>query len=198
MRDRIVESLRRIEAEESVRILYACESGSRAWGFPSADSDYDVRFLYVRSRDWYLAVDLEERRDVIERPAEGALDVMAAGNYREYLQGPEVWVKKYFYVLRPLLAVRWIESGLGPVPMEFPALVERVVEEPAVRAAIAGLVEGKKRGDEMARGPRIETISDFIERELPRLEAARFSPPPGPPTPFEPLNDLFRGVLDRA
>lgn len=56
-----------------VRVLHACESGSRAWGFSSSDSDYDVRFLYVRPRDWYLSV--EEGRDVIEQPLSAELDV---------------------------------------------------------------------------------------------------------------------------
>src|SRR5688500_9825730 len=161
--------LRSVEEADGARILYAVESGSRAWGFPSADSDYDVRFVYVRPRDWYLSVNLESRRDVIERPIVDHIDLsgwdirkalrlfaksnppflewlsspivyrdelsfadavrallpryyspvsslyhflrMAQGNYREFLQGPEVIVKKYFYVLRPLLAVRWIEQG---------------------------------------------------------------------------------------
>src|SRR5207249_898044 len=44
---------------------------------------------------------------------------MAQGNLREYLQGDTVWRKKYFYVLRPLLAMLWLENGLGPVPIEF-------------------------------------------------------------------------------
>ncbi len=56
--------LRQIEREENVCIFYACESGSRAWGFPSEDSDCDVRFMYIHSKDWYLSID--ERRDVIE------------------------------------------------------------------------------------------------------------------------------------
>lgn len=54
MEDNIKQALREIESAENVRILYACGSGSRAWGFSSEDSDYDVRFLYVRPRDWYL------------------------------------------------------------------------------------------------------------------------------------------------
>jgi predicted nucleotidyltransferase len=69
----ILTELERIEHEENVRILYACESGSRAWGFPSKDSDYDVRFLYARPVDWYLSI--LEKRDVIERPISGMLDI---------------------------------------------------------------------------------------------------------------------------
>lgn len=62
-----------IEAQHKIKIVYACESGSRAWGFPSADSDYDVRFIYVRPVDWYLSID--EKRDVIEYPIIGDLDI---------------------------------------------------------------------------------------------------------------------------
>jgi predicted nucleotidyltransferase len=70
------EALRRLSgvaADEGVRILCAVESGSRAWGFPSPDSDYDVRFLYVRPVEDYLA--LARPRDVIERPIDGLWDV---------------------------------------------------------------------------------------------------------------------------
>jgi hypothetical protein len=72
----IVSRLDGIERDETVRVLYACESGSRAWGFESADSDYDVRFLYVHSRDWYLSI--EDHRDVIERPINDGLDIPSA------------------------------------------------------------------------------------------------------------------------
>lgn len=69
----IVKDLARIERQHGVRILLAVESGSRAWGFPSPDSDYDVRFLYVHPADWYLALD--PRRDVIEQPISKDLDI---------------------------------------------------------------------------------------------------------------------------
>ena len=73
LRARIQAELDAIEREETVKILLAVESGSRAWGFPSRDSDYDVRFLYVRPIESYLAVTLP--RDVIERPVDAVLDV---------------------------------------------------------------------------------------------------------------------------
>ena len=75
IRTAIEGELRAIEANEQVTILYACESGSRAWGFPSSDSDYDVRFVYVRPLDWYLSIAVERRRDVIERPVDATLDI---------------------------------------------------------------------------------------------------------------------------
>jgi len=61
----IADRLDRVEEAHDLAILYACESGSRAWGFPSTDSDYDVRFVYVHSRDWYLSIDLERRDDTL-------------------------------------------------------------------------------------------------------------------------------------
>ena len=215
-----------IEASENVRIVYACESGSRAWGFPSADSDYDVRFIYARPVEWYLSID--DKRDVIERPVEGGLDIngwdlkkalrlfrksnppllewlgspivylekypvaarmrelaqvyyspsacqyhylhMARGNFREYLRGEIVWIKKYFYVLRPLLAMNWIEQGLGTVPTDFNVLLDKLVIEPNLRVEIERLLSAKRAGAELDRGPRIEPISRFIERELERWE----------------------------
>jgi predicted nucleotidyltransferase len=73
MRDEILAALRLIEAEAHVRVLLAVESGSRAWGFASPDSDYDVRFIYVHEPAWYLSV--FESRDVIEKMLPGELDV---------------------------------------------------------------------------------------------------------------------------
>jgi|HubBroStandDraft_1064217.scaffolds.fasta_scaffold01248_6 predicted nucleotidyltransferase len=73
MRDRIAAELAAIEREHGVRILLAVESGSRAWRFPSRDSDYDVRFLYLQPAERYLTV--APRRDVIERPIDTTLDV---------------------------------------------------------------------------------------------------------------------------
>ena len=73
MQETILVELKTLEAKECVQILFAIESGSRAWGFPSPDSDYDVRFVYARPADWYLSI--TPGRDVIELPIEELLDI---------------------------------------------------------------------------------------------------------------------------
>lgn len=71
---RILDSLENIEHSRGIKILYACETGSRAWGFPSPDSDYDVRFVYKHEIAWYLS--LSEKKDSIEMMLEdGELDI---------------------------------------------------------------------------------------------------------------------------
>lgn len=100
IRREILARLKQIEKDEDVDIFYACESGSRAWGFPSADSDYDVRFIYSRPTDWYLSID--EKRDVIELPIVDEIDISG-------------WdVKKALKLLRksnpPLL--EWLQSPI--------------------------------------------------------------------------------------
>ena len=69
----IQKTLAAVARKEHVRILYACESGSRAWGFASPDSDYDVRFIFVRPPESYIRI--HPPRDVIEMPLEGLLDI---------------------------------------------------------------------------------------------------------------------------
>jgi predicted nucleotidyltransferase len=73
MKSRIVKELNEIEKNYDVKVICACESGSRAWGFASEDSDYDVRFIYVHPKDWYLTI--ADKRDVIEIPFDGELDI---------------------------------------------------------------------------------------------------------------------------
>lgn len=250
MKEKIIESLQKIEAQENVAIFYACESGSRAWGFPSKDSDYDVRFLYVRPVDWYLSI--AEKRDVIERPLTNQLDIngwdlkkalelfrksnppllewldspityqekftvvaqmrelaktyyspsaciyhylhMAQGNIREYLKGERVWVKKYFYVLRPILAINWIEQGYGVAPTSFGVLLERIISAGELKDRITELIEQKSMGDELDYGDRIPAISDFIAAELARLEEDQ-KQYQNNPAPISVLDELFRNAL---
>ncbi|MEO0554624.1 MAG: nucleotidyltransferase domain-containing protein [Bacteroidota bacterium] len=73
MKNLIESKLRSITSEYDIKILYACESGSRAWGFPSPNSDYDVRFIYVHDLDWHLS--LRDKKDTIDLPINDDLDI---------------------------------------------------------------------------------------------------------------------------
>jgi len=231
MRATVLGVLARIEREHDVRVLFACESGSRGWGFASPDSDYDVRFIYVNRLPWYLTV--APRRDVIEVPISGDLDIngwdlrkalglmresnptllewlrspivyrddavamprfralseavfsnargwhhyssMAKKNFREHLQAGEVRYKKYLYVLRPLLAARWIRSQPGVPPMRFADLAQRTLD--AARDAtlideINALLEVKMRAAEAATSPRCSSIRETSWTARPRARAS--------------------------
>ncbi|MCF2857787.1 nucleotidyltransferase domain-containing protein [Pseudoalteromonas sp. SMS1] len=75
IQNEIMTRIKQAEQEHNVKVLYAIESGSRSWGFASPNSDYDVRFIYVHPKDWYLSVMLEDKRDVIEYPIVDEIDI---------------------------------------------------------------------------------------------------------------------------
>ncbi len=249
MQTRIRAILRDIEEKERVRICYACEAGSRAWGFPSKDSDYDVRFIYIHPITWYLSID--RQRDVIERPISANLDIngwdlrkalqlfrksntpllewlgspivywersslaaqmremqdsyfspptcihqylsMAIRN-RDYRQNDQVNLKKLFYVLRPLLAVKWIEQGLGVVPTEMMPLVEAIVSSSSLKADIIWLIEIKKHSREANKTPKIASVIQYVEEALSMVSNMHV-PVAKPVEPTEELDVLFRNTL---
>ncbi|MCH2558356.1 MAG: nucleotidyltransferase domain-containing protein [Alcanivorax sp.] len=227
VREEIMARLAAAEREHGVRILMAVESGSRAWGFPSPNSDYDVRFVYAHPRDWYLALDVEDRRDVIEYEITDDIDLngwdvrkalklfgksnpsfvewiqspivyrdesgfaerarallpqvyavdsgvfhylsMADKNYRGYLKAQLVPLKKYFYALRPLLAIRWLERFRTPAPVEFDRLRALVADNTPVNKDIERLLARKQRSQEKEFVPAMPALNDFIEQELSRF-----------------------------
>jgi predicted nucleotidyltransferase len=244
-----------LEQDEDIRILYACESGSRAWGFPSQDSDYDVRFIYIRRPDWYLSI--LDKRDVIERPISDQLDIsgwdlrkalslfrksnppllewlqspiryaeqysvseqlrqispltfspkscmyhylnMARGNYRMYLQGDEVRIKKYFYVLRPVLACDWILRYNEIPPIEFEALVDRLIPvDGELWREVQRLLARKKSGEELDYEPRLNPINDYLEERLSELEKIIATQHSTDIRLDERLDDLFRASLQEV
>jgi uncharacterized protein len=73
MHDTILEMLDQVERDYGVSMIFAAESGSQEWGYPSADADFDVRFVYAHPRDWYLSI--SEGRDVIKLPLDAVLDI---------------------------------------------------------------------------------------------------------------------------
>ena len=99
---------------------------------------------------------------------------MARNNFREYLKGDLVWLKKYLYVLRPVLAVLYLEKGLGPVPMEFSMLVAKTVKDPALLKSINHLLTRKMAGDELDMGHRDPVLSTFLENQLERMADQEF------------------------
>lgn len=245
MRNEILKRLAQIEKAENVRILIAVESGSRAWGFASPDSDYDVRFIYVRPKDEYLR--LQKRRDVIELPLSHELDIngwdlnktlrllhksnptlfewfsspivylktnfavrfqstmgryfsskrglyhyisMASGNYREYLKSDMVKAKKYFYVLRPVLACRWILDNGTPPPMLFSELVNSELT-PELLPEVERLLDLKINSPEVRMIPKREALNKYLESSIEEIKRTVAALPETSKNGWEELNDLF-------
>ena len=224
MRAQIGQTLVDIEEKHGVRVLFAIESGSRAWGFPSPDSDYDVRFVYAHPRDRYLR--LFPGRDVIELPIDAVLDVngwdlqkalrllikpnpvllewlsspirytwddaicadliafsrkashrsaclyhylsLAWSQWHRHIEGREtINFKRYFYVLRPALALRWVRlHPETPPPMNFQTLVAGLEIDDKVVALIDHLLVLKSWARETADGARFPEIDALILGEL--------------------------------
>lgn len=253
MKEIILEKIKEIEQLHNIKILFAVESGSRAWGFPSKDSDYDVRFVYIKHPEWYLSID--EKRDVIEVPINDLLDIngwdirkalklfrksnppllewlesniiyyenygfrdemrslkeqvfspkasmhhylsMAKGNFREYLQGEHVKIKKYFYVLRPILACLWIEKYNTNPPILFQELVEDLLSSKSeLKKGLDLLLTKKMSGDEMDFEQHIDVINEFIEMEIDRMTKYANSFKVEQEDPTEILDQLYRKYLN--
>lgn len=240
-------------AEHGVRILYAAESGSRAWGFASPDSDYDVRFIYAHPLPWY--VQLADERDVIERPLDDRLVDLAGWDLRkalrlllktnptlyEWLMSPIVYVdsalraeltgmferhaspqvlahhywsiargawrrdiegrnqvrlKKYLYVVRPLLSLAWVAEHRTPPPMAIDALLAKVAMPAAPRAAIDALLAEKRATPEAGLRAPISAIDAWVQEALAQLDPGRLTLPDEPTADMSgAADDLFRSLI---
>ncbi len=251
METRIRAKLSEIEEREHVRILHAVESGSRAWGFASPDSDYDVRFIYVREPEFYLR--LNKTRDVIEWQLDDTLDIngwdlskalqllhksnptlfewnsspivyhtttewekiaaiieryfvaksglyhylsTAKSNYREHLKGETVKYKKYFYVLRPLLACKWILDRGTPPPMLFSELMDAYLED-ALISDVEELLRLKMTFPEIGEGKRLDLVNAYIDRTIAEIEEEIKRLPTTYDNGWEELNEVFRSYILR-
>ena len=251
MIEKIKKELARIEEKSDIKILLAVESGSRAWGFASVDSDWDVRYIYIHRLEWYLKIDdlkdsqeemlpddldfagwelkkalklfrksnppmLEWLRSPIvyleqfstaERLREMSEEYfnpkscmyhylsMAKNNFREFLQKDLVKSKKYFYVLRPVLACDWIKENNSFPPMEFQDLLDSQVKDEKVKTEIAGLLKRKMAGEELKEEPKIEILNEFLEKKIEfyKVYVEQIEPNDKPQT--ELLDALFKEMI---
>lgn len=250
MRKLILEKLKEIETRENINILHCVESGSRAWGFASPDSDYDVRFIYVRPKEFYLRLD--KTRDVIEWQLDDTLDIngwdikktltllhgsnptlfewnsspivykttdewkrisatinryfvaksgiyhylsTAKSNYREYLLGDMVKYKKYFYVLRPILACKWILAEGTPPPMEFHILMDKYLDKD-LKPDVEKLLNLKMNAPEIAVGARFDRVNEYLEKAIAEIDAIVAQLPGDKVDTWDELNNIFLEILD--
>lgn len=249
MKKRIIEKLDHIARAEPLHFLLAAESGSRAWGFASPDSDYDVRAVYIRPSEYYLGI--EERKDTFEFIEDqwfdvGGWDIRKAlrllrksnAVLLEWLRSPivycqdnefirdinallpqyaqaapllhhyrgiagnalknmdlngEIRLKKWFYILRPLLAARWAVLEGGVPPMTLNELMQ--TWDSTAKDEIATLVSLKSEKDESYRhrlSPALVKLTLDLTQEVAELQAA-----PVHETDTAPLDELFRKTLKR-
>lgn len=251
MRKLILSKLEQIEKDYNVRILLAVESGSRAWGFASPDSDYDVRFIYMRQKEDYLRLD--EVRDVIEQPINDELDIngwdlkktlqllyrsnptlfewfsspivymetsfanqfreimndyfskkksiyhyisMAEGNYRDYLKRDMVKAKKYFYVLRPVLACRWVLDKNTPPPMLFSELAADELPK-YLRSVVTRLLDLKINSPEIKEIPRIDILNEYLDSSIVDIKNVVANSTEDQNNDWDELNNLFLQTITR-
>lgn len=249
MEELIKSKLKEIEARENIKILHCIESGSRAWGFASPDSDYDVRFIYVRPKEFYLRLD--KTRDVIEWQLDDTLDIngwdiskalsllyksnptlfewnsspivykttkewesiaaiinkyfvaksglyhylsTAKSNYREYLRGEIVRLKKYFYVLRPVLACKWILAEGTPPPMLFSDLMEKYLDA-SIRTDVLKLLDLKMNNPEITEGNRFKKVNEYLDKTILEIEEQIKDLPSSHEQNWDELNNVFLSIL---
>ncbi len=252
MREKILQEIERIEKTEHVKILYAVESGSRAWGFESKDSDYDVRFIYMRKKEDYLSI--IEKRDVLEYPINELLDFsgwdlkkalllmtksnpslyewiaspivykednefisefrevakthfckkksmhhylnMAKQNFLSHFKDDTVKIKRYFYVLRPILACKWIEERGEHPPIQFEKL-RTIISSKIINKEIENLLDKKKNSNEYTLEERNSMLDSWIKDKIEYYSEYLLTMEESKNRGVEELNKFFRKWIER-
>lgn len=267
MKDKIKDIITILEKTHEIQILYACESGSRAWGFDSKDSDWDIRFVYLRRKRDYLTVFPNEQlhidhnnsevcknflkydldfvgwdiKKVLYQFSKGNPDMiswffspivykynenftntlrdlgneffkkkaafyhymhMAQKNYNQYIANPEtnnIRIKKYLYVIRPILACMWIET-YGTEP---PMIVENIYNDRVINKSLCDmmvyipiieLIAAKKAGIELGEGPRRPMLDGFCEGMMKHYKTIADITIVSEPD-YNKLDDLFKHIV---
>lgn len=241
--------LSELESSEHIKIILAVEAGSRAWGFSSPNSDYDVRFIYIKEQKEYLR--LEEIRDSIDGQQDAHLDIegwdlrkvlrmiyrsiptvhewfsstmiyretqeaeelrrllpeyfsikkcaqnylhSASMHFRTYFRDEEVWLVKYFYLLRPMLQVKWmLEEGSIP-----PVLLEDLVKAKMAeewKAYILELLEKKKVTSELGKARKNKPLNAYLALRLEEMEEQVNAMKEEKKKSWDHLNQYFYSVL---
>ncbi|ONI45237.1 nucleotidyltransferase [Candidatus Epulonipiscioides gigas] len=241
----IQNKLEEIEKKENVKIIYAVESGSRAWGFESQDSDYDIRFIYVRPLEFYLRLD--KTSEVIEWQLDNIFDIngwdikkacqllyksnptllewcnspiiyriapefehfrniskqyfigksglyhylkMAKNHYAKYGQDEQIILKKYLYILRPILCCQWIlEHNTNP-PVRFETLLKYYFKGDLLEI-VQKLIEEKKKMTEKDLIDKIEIIDSYINAQFKILNEQVENFRDIPNNNYDEINKLF-------
>lgn len=223
MKTRIIAALKEAADTNKIEILFACESGSRAWGFPSPDSDYDVRFIYRRKEEDYLSIfpskdqlsfPITDNLDLYGWDIRKVLQLMSKSNSTpfEWLQSPMIYqekanfresmsllfpeyfsartqllhyygiakgaldtmdsdrikIKKMFYVLRPVLAVKWIMLKNEYPPMNITPLLTVVPE--SIKMKVEKLITEKSEREESYWIEPDSELYDFVQSVMKEAE----------------------------
>lgn len=248
MRDTIINHLVQLEQERDIKILMAVESGSRAWGCPSPDSDYDVRIVFKRPKTDYLEIDDKpdtinyfhgELLDINGWDIKKVLKLLRKSNATsfEWAQSPIVYrevgqfrnellklskdyfqprhslnhyrgiaknsfaaldsgtikLKKLFYVLRPLMAAKWIIEKMEIPPMDIPKLIE-IIKDDKVINHIKELLLTKEKVNEDFVYNLTPFLKEYIEASFEDVEHANIEDIPRTQDSSD-LNRVFQSII---
>ena len=118
----------------------------------------------------------------------------AKSNYREYLKGETVRLKKYFYVLRPLLACKWILAEGTPPPMLFRTLMDKYLDED-LKPDVEKLLDMKMNTPEIGEGKRFDRVNDYLDRNIEEIEGIIAGLPAEDARDWEELNEVFLSLF---